>query len=344
MSDIPEDLDEDDEPESWISALIEMRFDATFPENQNRILEYREELSGLSQLELEAKYLRACLVKLHFGKPEYALSETEQREKAAYEDQLSGLTVPELSSRYECADEAAYTNEMIDKHQFCALTPGLRRSYFGDPPDCAYWAALDCWTAGDAASLSIGLNPKFTFHPRIQRAAEDKRGANRSASVDRLRERLQRGGSLKMASILREYVLVTAATEYVTLKERIERAVEVGKLERSITPNDYLLWAHENGISVPDELKVAVEAREPQSNEPRENVTAKERTSLLRMIIGMAIGRYAYDPTKAKNDAPKRIANDLAKVGLSLDDDTIRKWLQQAAELLPQDQNSPKTG
>jgi hypothetical protein len=59
MSDIPEDLDyEDDEPESWISALIEMRFDATVPENRNRILEYREELSGLSQLELEAKYLR----------------------------------------------------------------------------------------------------------------------------------------------------------------------------------------------------------------------------------------------------------------------------------------------
>jgi hypothetical protein len=158
-----------------------------------------------------------------------------------------------------------------------------------------------------------------------------------------LRERLQRGGFPKMASILREYVLVTAATEYVTLKERIERAVEAGKLERSITPNGYLRWAHENGISVPDELKVAVEAREPQSNEPRE-VSAKERTSLLRMIIGMAIGRYAYSPTKAKNDAPKRIANDLAKVGLSLDDDTIRKWLREAAELLPQDWNLPKTG
>jgi hypothetical protein len=60
----------------------------------------------------------------------------------------------------------------------------------------------------------------------------------------------------------------------------------------------------------------------------------KERESLLKMIIGMARGGYAYDPKLSRSIVPQEIANDLAKHGISMDVDTVRKWLRQAAEFL----------
>jgi hypothetical protein len=53
------------------------------------------------------------------------------------------------------------------------------------------------------------------------------------------------------------------------------------------------------------------------------------------MIIGMARGGYAYDPKLNRSAVPQEIANALAKHGVALDVDTVRKWLREAAEFLP---------
>jgi hypothetical protein len=62
---------------------------------------------------------------------------------------------------------------------------------------------------------------------------------------------------------------------------------------------------------------------------------ARERDSLLKLVIGLAIGGYGYDPKARRSENPAEIASDLAKLDLALDTDTIRKWLREAAELLP---------
>lgn len=62
----------------------------------------------------------------------------------------------------------------------------------------------------------------------------------------------------------------------------------------------------------------------------------KERESLYKLIIGMAVTGYGYDPKSKKNIAIKEIHNDLALCGIALDEDTIRKWLGKASEILPQ--------
>jgi len=64
---------------------------------------------------------------------------------------------------------------------------------------------------------------------------------------------------------------------------------------------------------------------------------AKERESLLKMIIGMARGGYVYDPKLKRTSVPQEIASDLAKNGIALDVDTVRKWLREAAEFLPRE-------
>lgn len=63
----------------------------------------------------------------------------------------------------------------------------------------------------------------------------------------------------------------------------------------------------------------------------------KERETLQKMIIGMAIKGYSYDPKASKNTSIQEIADDLASLGISLDPDTVRKWVKEAAEILPRD-------
>jgi hypothetical protein len=67
-----------------------------------------------------------------------------------------------------------------------------------------------------------------------------------------------------------------------------------------------------------------------------ESLSTKERNTLLKIIVGMAIKGYAYDPASAKNDAPKEIESDIAKLGMSVTDDTIRKYLKEAVEMILQ--------
>ena len=69
---------------------------------------------------------------------------------------------------------------------------------------------------------------------------------------------------------------------------------------------------------------------------PSKTLSTRERESLLKLIIGMAIAGYSYNPSAKRNDAVADITNDLEKLGIELSDDTIRKYLNEAKELLPQ--------
>jgi hypothetical protein len=55
----------------------------------------------------------------------------------------------------------------------------------------------------------------------------------------------------------------------------------------------------------------------------------------LKVVIGMAVGGYSYDPKAGRSDRPTEIAGDLERAGVPLDVDTVRKWLRESAELLP---------
>ena len=63
----------------------------------------------------------------------------------------------------------------------------------------------------------------------------------------------------------------------------------------------------------------------------------RERDTALKLIIGMAVKGYGYDPTAKRSDKISEIVGDLASAGISLDDDTVRKWLREAADLLPRE-------
>jgi len=62
----------------------------------------------------------------------------------------------------------------------------------------------------------------------------------------------------------------------------------------------------------------------------------READSLRKLVIGMAIAGYSFDPVANRSEVVAEIVNDLQKQGLTLSDDTVRKHLKESAELLPQ--------
>lgn len=60
----------------------------------------------------------------------------------------------------------------------------------------------------------------------------------------------------------------------------------------------------------------------------------KERTTLLKLVIGMAIHGYGLDPAASKSDATKAIADDLQSLGIGLEPDTVRKYLKLAKDMV----------
>ena len=270
-----------DDTSDYIPTLVAMRFDvAKTPmtrEYQAQIEVYKKELSQLSLPEIRAEYQRAELVRLRFGKPEYTLSESELAEKGHFEERLSKLPRSELV-RHEFASEDETMKNFVEAHRFRALTPELRASIFGEPPDYVRWGALDCWTRGEAISLTIGLDPKVDlFSERHDVFAPSKSSSKVEQALHALK--MTREEAWKQISdfgyptdptmgfdedteeVLRKWTVTDAAAEYIQLQDRIERAIEVRKLGEKIVPAAYVIWATNNNIALPDELTRAVKAR-----------------------------------------------------------------------------------
>lgn len=81
-------------------------------------------------------------------------------------------------------------------------------------------------------------------------------------------------------------------------------------------------------------MKIEIEATKKDSAE----VNTAQRQTMLKLIIGMAIDAYSYNPNSARNNATGEnngsIKAALDLKGVQIDTDTIRKHLTEAKELL----------
>jgi len=74
-----------------------------------------------------------------------------------------------------------------------------------------------------------------------------------------------------------------------------------------------------------------------QKGTPKTTMTTRERETMLKLIIGMAIGRYDHDVNANKTETVSRILKDMEMLGLEISDETIRKYLKEAGGLVPGD-------
>jgi hypothetical protein len=83
-----------------------------------------------------------------------------------------------------------------------------------------------------------------------------------------------------------------------------------------------------------DEIIVLKNELETLRNRPMRDLMTRERSTCLKLIAGMAVRGYGYDPKASRSDKPSEIAGDLELLDIALDVDTVRKWLKDATELL----------
>ena len=86
-----------------------------------------------------------------------------------------------------------------------------------------------------------------------------------------------------------------------------------------------------------NELYDSINKLRLKNSELAHRVTALERNneSLLKLVIGMAIGGYRYDRNAARSTTTKEITDDLRRAGVPLDDATVLHHLRRASQLLP---------
>ena len=58
----------------------------------------------------------------------------------------------------------------------------------------------------------------------------------------------------------------------------------------------------------------------------------RERETLFKIVLGMAIRGYSYDPKAGRSTVIGEIVEDLKTLGIDVSDDTVRKYLKQATE------------
>lgn len=66
---------------------------------------------------------------------------------------------------------------------------------------------------------------------------------------------------------------------------------------------------------------------------PRDDITERERNTVSKIILGMAMDTYGYVPNGGHSGTAREIAKVLEDRGLSVTDDTIRKYLNIGVEL-----------
>ncbi|MEO6561662.1 MAG: hypothetical protein ABIN99_01260 [Nitrosospira sp.] len=85
----------------------------------------------------------------------------------------------------------------------------------------------------------------------------------------------------------------------------------------------------------PSELEAFITSIGASNSSKEKPLLGTERDSLLKLVIGMAIKGYGYDPSSTKKSTTvSEIERDLAELGIELTDDTIRKYLKEAISKL----------
>jgi hypothetical protein len=126
----------------------------------------------------------------------------------------------------------------------------------------------------------------------------------------------------------------------------ISRAVDTSELMRQFSPPEFVAWADGKNLKLPKKLQEAVARVRGVNKIPCEvdelrrqleeckaackDTHPRELQSLLRILAGMAAGRYNFNPKADRTSATKAIVDDIERLGLSIDKDTVLKYLRRA--------------
>ena len=203
-------------------------------------------------------------------------------------------------------------------HRILAEFPPPIAYGFGHPAfqaDFEHWLKMPWLNSHEALMLSVGAEPNSISVEDIKALEYQASGNGLWAAQEFLLKRLE-------------------------LFRRFFDCIEWGG--GSVAIPQLKEWLDQTGLEVSPQFQAALSRRlggdlKPRAEDGGKALDGQERETLLKLIAAMACEQYEFNLNSARNEAPKRIQEDLASVGLSMDPKTIRKWLREAAGLVSPD-------
>jgi hypothetical protein len=184
-----------------------------------------------------------------------------------------------------------------------------------------YWAKAGFFTMEEAVWLSLGLEPLTEL------------------------DKMLNAGSLKRAEDIDACETVRAQFKL------FKRALDPYGFESKFQARDVLNWINQVDLDVHSGYRnmlqrmvdrvskdeANTETIESQGSDKPERFEGREKVSLAKLLLAMAITEYGYDPTARRSPIPREMQDIAASLGLEVSQDTIRHYLQLGARHLPSD-------
>ncbi len=216
--------------------------------------------------------------------------------------------------------------------------------------DLSLWNLADIFTAKEAAALIRGVDPSQVDHlptkddpvfARMEIAYHAKKdflctGHCQTPFASEITDK--EVDQMLTSQEIEDTLNQLGFEEYGPFLRWLSQSSEADFANQHFTRQEISRWLGAIGLVSKYEFTPSTEI---ENKNLEASLSQKEPSSLLKMIIGMAIEGYGYKPSDAKSPIPKQIADDCAKHGVGVSDDTVRKYLAKARHIYLPKNTSP---
>ncbi len=183
--------------------------------------------------------------------------------------------------------------------------------------DFEHWVKHEFLSLDEVVWLSVGLEPEDRF-------------------VASIKEYDERGKKQKLDEV----------TTYMSRhREVIRRKFDLYNQKHKPKFGDLFVWINEVNLPVHSGFYELVSHRAAAPSKTTipdvpdkidRKFDGRERTSMVKLIAAIAIDAYGFDPTEKRSEIPNEIEGIADRLGLNLTSKTIRKYLREGSERLPE--------
>jgi hypothetical protein len=279
-----------------------------------------------------------------------------------YRSELESLPVDQLQSLYESEQAKALAD--MQREEEARFFNQLHAK-----ADFEYWSKAEHWSLDEAIALVLGKAPETVSWDKIKAHSGVSPFVKRYARLRDLAERAKVWGKLydfvlppiflkwaedneiAVPAELSERVsklkgkLVDWKQQYEETKAAYDRILSsygqvqgkfeqhIANLTRAVQTQRDLIDTKQNRIAELESGLATVNGAAPASV-PAKTPSLVERQNMLKAIFVMAVRGYCYNPADKRSKTVAEIVTDLELEGIPLSDDTIRRYLKEARDLL----------
>jgi hypothetical protein len=281
-----------------------------------------------------------------------------EREIVEYRAKLEALPAHELQSLFESETAKAE----VEKAAALQLVDEAR--FFHQPratADFEHWSKAAYWTLEEAIALAMGMAPEFVnsttirtypkVSPFVRRYTRLMDLAKRAITCQKLFDPVlpiifvnwAKENDIEFPAALAEKIITRSGTlidwkdEFEKLKNQYDE--HIADWPRVVEERSELL---QNSLQTIELLKSKLTenqaelAAKSESVVPEKQQSPREREGMLKVIYAMAVEGYGYEPSSRRSNLVPEIIRDLELQGLSLSDDTVRRYIKEACDHLPE--------